>query len=100
MKLADFVSLFFRLSAITEAQTGIVPEDSLDKVANMEGTRVVKTHLCLDMLPNAIMNSNIKVSIPVQGLKSQLFLWSEGGQLNAQNRYLTEKNGFFGVKKF
>lgn len=50
-----------RLSGITEAETGIVPDDSLEKVANMAGTRVIKTHLSYDMLPASIIRDNVKV---------------------------------------
>jgi hypothetical protein len=46
---------------VTEEETGIIAEDSLDMVGNMTSPRLIKTHLSWEMLPSAISEKNVKV---------------------------------------
>ena len=51
---------FFRISAVTEVE-GVLEENSMELVENMESPRLIKTHLSFDMLPTSITQNKTKV---------------------------------------
>ena len=51
---------FFRISAVTEVE-GVLEENSMELVENMESPRLIKTHLLFDMLPTSITQNKTKV---------------------------------------
>ena len=53
--------VFFRISAVTEVD-GVLAENSMELVENMESPRLIKTHLSFDMLPTSITKNKAKVS--------------------------------------
>merc|ERR1711953_1073918 len=51
---------YFEISAVTEVD-GVLAENSMELVENMESPRLIKTHLSFDMLPTSITQNKAKL---------------------------------------